>query len=251
MKKLMQSQHQPHNNNRILVLDTLRGIVILSMIGFHACYDMAYILGWSMPWFTVGPFQNIWRCSISWTFLLLAGWMTSCSRNNAKRALKYAAAALLVFIATTIASVDTAVNFGIIFCMAASTAVYALIKPVTKNLRTPVLASLSILLLILFLALQNIPHTTYEIEGFAWLGFPSPNFSSGDYYPMIPYTFLYLAGAFAAQGFSHARTDKQIYPAWMYNDYIHPLTVIGQHSLIIYLVHQPILMVIFMLIGQM
>lgn len=37
---------------RITVFDTIRGFTMLSMAGFHTCYDLAYLYGWKMPWFT-------------------------------------------------------------------------------------------------------------------------------------------------------------------------------------------------------
>lgn len=71
---------------RITIFDTVRGFTMISMAGFHACYDLAYLYGWDMPWFTQTVFQDIWRASISWVFLFIAGWMCTLSRNNAKRA---------------------------------------------------------------------------------------------------------------------------------------------------------------------
>ncbi len=67
---------------RITIFDTVRGFTMLSMAGFHACYDLAYLYGWDMPWFTETVFQDIWRASISWVFLFIAGWMCTLSRNN-------------------------------------------------------------------------------------------------------------------------------------------------------------------------
>lgn len=87
---------------RITIFDTVRGFTMISMAGFHACYDLAYLYDWDMTWFTQTVFQDIWRASISWVFLFIAGWMCTLSRNNAKRAAKYAAAALVVWIATTL-----------------------------------------------------------------------------------------------------------------------------------------------------
>lgn len=37
---------------RITIFDTVRGFTMISMAGFHACYDLAYLYGWNMPWFT-------------------------------------------------------------------------------------------------------------------------------------------------------------------------------------------------------
>lgn len=51
---------------RITIFDTVRGFTMISMAGFHACYDLAYLYDWDMPWFTQTVFQDIWRASISW-----------------------------------------------------------------------------------------------------------------------------------------------------------------------------------------
>lgn len=152
---------------RITVFDTIRGFTMLSMAGFHACYDLAYLYGWDMPWFTQTIFQDIWRASISWVFLLIAGWMCTLSRNNIKRAAKYAAAALVVWVATTLVSVDDSVNFGIIFCMAACTAIVALARPVLD--RVPAIWGITICL-ILFACTWSIPKAVYPIPYLAWLG---------------------------------------------------------------------------------
>lgn len=181
---------------RITVFDTIRGFTMLSMAGFHTCYDLVYLYGWDMPWFTQTIFQDIWRASISWVFLFIAGWMCTLSRNNIKRAAKYAAAALVVWLATTLVSVDDSVNFGIIFCMAACTAIVALTRPILDRVPT----SLGIpICLILFAFTWSIPKAVYPIPYLAWLGFPGPDFVSGDYYPLIPFLFMYLTGFFAAR----------------------------------------------------
>lgn len=67
---------------RITVFDTIRGFTMLSMAGFHACYDLAYLYGWKMPWFTQTIFQDIWRASISWVFLFIAGWMCTLAQQH-------------------------------------------------------------------------------------------------------------------------------------------------------------------------
>ena len=100
---------------RIVYFDTLRGLTIISMVAFHTTYDLAYLYGIDLPWFTSSIFQDIWRATISWTFLILAGWMTQHSRNNLKRGAMYAIAALVVFLVTSVASVDTPVSFGILY----------------------------------------------------------------------------------------------------------------------------------------
>lgn len=221
---------------RITIFDTVRGFTMISMAGFHACYDLAYLYGWNMPWFTQTVFQDIWRASISWVFLFIAGWMCTLSRNNAKRAAKYAAAALVVWIATTLVSVDDSVNFGIIFCMAACTAIIAFARPVLD--RVPTVWGIAICL-ILFACTWSIPKAAYPIPYLAWLGFPGPDFVSGDYYPLIPFFFMYLTGFFAAHA---ARKSSREAPAWAYENPIPALASLGRHALPFYLLHQPIIL---------
>lgn len=228
---------------RVAFFDSLRGFTIISMVAFHASYDAAYIYGFDLPWFTDPVFQAVWRASISWVFLLLAGWMTSFSRNNLKRAGIYAAAALVVFAATSVAVVDTPVNFGILYCMAACTLLAVVLRPVIDRLHP--LAGVA-LCLVLFVLTYSVPLVRYQVPGLAWLGFPSPAFASGDYYPLIPFAFMYLAGAFGARTFARYRPEG--YPDWMVAARVPMLARIGTLSLPIYLVHQPLLIAAFMVV---
>lgn len=165
-----------------------------------------------------------------------AGWMCTLSRNNAKRAAKYAAAALVVWIATTLVSVDDSVNFGIIYCMAACTAVTAVARPMLK--KVPSTWGIAICLA-LFAATWGIPKSTYSFPYLAWLGFPGPRFVSGDYYPIIPFIFMYLTGYFAART---AQRCEHPAPSWAYANPLPALASLGRHSLPFYLLHQPIIL---------
>lgn len=230
-------------SGRITVLDTLRGLTVASMVLFHACYDLAYLKGVPMPWFEGTALQTAWRCSISWTFLLLAGWMTGFSRSNLKRAGLYAAVAAAVYAVTALAAVDIPISFGIIFCMAASTALYAMASRGLLD-RIPPLTGL-VASLALFALLYQVPLHRYAVPGLAWLGLPSPSFASGDYYPIIPYTFMYLAGSFLGRAYTRAHGDRGAdgYPAWTRRDVCPPLTFLGRHSLLVYILHQPLVLI--------
>ncbi|WP_229056406.1 heparan-alpha-glucosaminide N-acetyltransferase [Collinsella sp. D33t1_170424_A12] len=239
-----ESSPSEHGSKRIKAFDTFRGLLLISMMCFHAAYDAAYLYDIPLPWFTCGPFQDIWRSSISWSFLLLAGWMTIHSRSNIKRAAQYAVASIAIYIVTSVASVDSPISFGIIFCMAASTLAYIALKPAICS-RDPL--PVGFLALGLFLLLKHIPDTIYSISGLEWLGFPSERFYSGDYYPIIPYTFLYIAGASFARAWSNAHAQGDLYPAGMYRWHLPIVTWLGSHSLAVYLVHQPLLLLLFTL----
>lgn len=146
---------------RVRFFDSLRGLSVLSMVGFHLCYDLRYLAGLSLPWFQ-GTFQDVWRASISWVFLFLAGVMSSYSRNNYRRAAKYGLFALAIFAVTAIAAVDDAISFGIIFCMAACTLVTAILE--TLRIRPGGLVA-GAACVAAFLALLHVP-TGYLDLGF-------------------------------------------------------------------------------------
>lgn len=239
----MTASTQGKKGQRIALFDTVRGMTVISMVAFHVTYDLVYLYGCNIPLFTQGPFQEIWRSSISWTFLLLAGWMTRLSRNNWRRAGVYALAAFTVYVATSLVAVDTPVSFGIIFCMAASTALFQLLKDLVDRFPATVGA---VAFLALFFLTQQVPKGIYEIPYLAWLGFPTAGFASGDYYPVLPFSFMYLAGSCIGRTFEERLQAG--YPAWMKSDYCPPLSWVGRKSLIIYLIHQPIAILILMLI---
>lgn len=232
----------PCTRHRVHAFDALRGYTVLSMIGFHTAYDLAYLYQIDMAWFTTGPFQELWRISISWVFLALAGWMTIHSRSNMRRGGQYACVAFLVWVVTAIADVDTPISFGIIYCMAACTLGYAVLErtALIRSSGPGACTAASAMCVALFLISYRVPHVRYEVQGLAWLGFPHEGFASGDYYPLIPFGFLYLASALAARAWR--QSSKGAYPTWLQRIHCAPLESIGRHALLLYVVHQPLVL---------
>lgn len=234
--------------------DVIRGFSVVSMVLFHLCYDLRYLYGYNLAFFQP-PFQDVWRCSISWTFLFVAGCMCSFSRNGLKRALRYLGVALAVFLVTTVAAVDTPINYGIIFCMGAST----LIEHVLSRCGiAPKGLAAAAVLFALFLFTQGVPHgyvgfavlrialpaSWYATPYLSALGLPGPNFASGDYYPIIPYTFMYLTGAAVGRHWK-----EHGYPSWMYSLSCKPLEAVGKAALPIYVLHQPLIIAVLELLA--
>ncbi|MDO4796405.1 MAG: heparan-alpha-glucosaminide N-acetyltransferase [Coriobacteriales bacterium] len=229
------------------LLDALRGFSLVSMVCFHLCYDLVYLYGVSIAWFRP-PLQDIWRSSISWTFLLLAGIMCSLSRSNLKRAAKYGAFALAIWLITSIAAVDAPINFGIIYCMAFSTFVVWVLERCHAVPCGP-LCALVFFVLFLFAyripqgyvgigpATFAVPRALYEGNALSFLGFPGPTFFSSDYYPPLPFTLLYLSGCSLGRWWR-----KTGFPSALTVYGCVPLEFIGRHSLLVYAIHQPVLL---------
>ena len=244
---------------RVHGYDALRGLAVVSMVLFHLCYDLAYLYGVELSWFG-SPLQDIWRASISWTFLLIAGIMCNYSSNNLKRAGRYLIVALIIYIVTSIAAVDTPISYGIIYCMGESTLVAWVLRRVGLG-RHPGKWCLLVgaILAALFLVCLGVPTGTFGLKAFggpyvtvpswpyksgilSWLGFPGPHFASGDYYTPIPFTLLFLAGMMLGRAFEALGTPKKL--KYMKSA---PLEFIGRHALEIYILHQPLVLGVLML----
>ena len=232
---------------RIGIFDAVRGLSVISMALFHLCYDLKFLSGFDLPWF-VPPFQDIWRASISWTFLFVAGCMCPLSRSNLKRGLQYGAVALAIWAVTLVASVDTPISFGIIYCMAACTLAAWALRSIGMLPRGRVAALVCLALFVLTLNISRgslgvgpltleLPGALYEVDFLPWLGIPGPHFSSGDYYPLLPYLFMYLCGA--ALG---SYWNERGYPEWARKERLAPVSLVGRHALLVYVVHQPVLL---------
>lgn len=254
------SQASLRVSSRVHGYDVIRGLAVISMVGFHFCYDLATLKGASIPWFRP-PFQDVWRASISWTFLIVAGVMCSYSRSNLRRGVRYLVLALVIFAVTIIAAVDTPISFGIIYCMGASTLCAWALDSVGAFPRGPRGLALSALVFaMLFVLCLGVPSGTigfapfggpflrltrvpYDSGFLSWLGFPGPHFSSGDYYPPLPFSLLYLSGVSLGRLFRSIGT-----PRWLRRLSCRPIEWVGRHALPVYVLHQPILLAITLLI---
>ena len=67
------------------------------------------------------------------------------------------------------------------------------------------------------------------------LGFPDENFFSTDYVPILPHIFMYWLGCGFYSILKERRVQLEYCPSKC-------LAAIGKHGLIIYLVHQPLLL---------
>lgn len=83
------------------------------------------------------------------------------------------------------------------------------------------------------------------IDELALIGFKSGSFHSADYFPLLPNIFVMIFGWFLYSWLRlHGREQ------WLLQGNVKVFTLPGRHSLLIYLLHQPVLMGICMLIFE-
>ena len=85
------------------------------------------------------------------------------------------------------------------------------------------------------LVLSTVPAELYRNDLTAYLGFPGPGFFSTDYFSLLPWLFLFLAGYFLHRLCAPAleRADPDILRC-------RPLCALGRWSLPVYMIHQPV-----------
>lgn len=240
---------------RYALLDTIRGVTLLSMIAFHGAWDLVYIYGvdWS---FYRGPYAYIWQQSICWTFIFLSGFCANLGKKHLKRGLMVFGGGLLVTIVTLVAMPENRVVFGVLTLLGSCMLLVALTERFLQKLPAGVgLLSSAVLFFLTrnvndgFLGFEGIrlvklPGILYQGLFQTYLGFPAPSFYSTDYFSLIPWLFLFMAGYYTCRMVKEkGRLSK---PAFLLR--IEPFAFLGRHSLLIYLLHQPLLYFLFMLL---
>ncbi len=254
---------------RLILLDEIRGLTLISMILYHFLWDLVYIAGISIPWYH-GTGAYVWQQSICRTFILLSGFCWSLGRHPLKRGLTVFLSGWLVTLVTLVFLPENRVVFGVLTLTGSA---MLLMIPADRLLRhiksfsaTVFLTGLSYFLFLLFLPAANgrLANFTglYTGEGFlrggpalpdglyggwfgAWLGFPGADFYSTDYFPMLPWFFLFLTGYLLHR---LCAIRELMGAAFLRKSHIPAAAFIGRHSLLFYLFHQPVLYGITMLI---
>ena len=233
---------------RYELLDTIRGIVLISMIIYHASWNFVYIYGMDWKWYkSQGAY--IWQQSICWTFILLSGFCFSLGKRHLKSGFMVFGSGLLVTIATLIAMPQNRVIFGVLTCIGSC----ILILTFTENLWRKIPAEIGIVLsFFVFLLSKNInsgwlglgnrkilefPGNWYKDYLTTYFGFPFPKFYSTDYFSLLPWLFLFVTGFYMYEILKkYGIMEKKFLQTG-----IVPFAFLGKHSLIIYLLHQPVI----------
>lgn len=228
------------------LLDTVRGVCILSMAAYHGMYDLVDIFGLPSAWYTGLP-GYIWQQSICWTFILLSGFCFSLGRRPLRRGLTVFGCGWVVTLVTVLFMPEEQIWFGVLTligsCMLLMVPLEKLLRHVPAGVGLAAAAAL-------FTLLRNVNRGTLGFEGWvlgtvpeglyrnlltAYIGFPPPDFFSTDYFSLLPWLFLFLTGYFLrrllAGPLERLDPDALRCP---------PLCALGRRSLPVYMLHQPV-----------
>ena len=145
---------------RIASLDALRGLTLVSMIAYHACWDLVYLFHADWDWYR-GTGAYIWQQSICWTFILLSGFCFSLGRRPLRRGLTVFGCGWVVTLVTVLFMPEEQIWFGVLTLIGSC---MLLMVPLEKLLRhVPVGVGLAASAA-LFTLLRNVNQGTLGFE---------------------------------------------------------------------------------------
>jgi uncharacterized membrane protein len=244
--KVIPSHQRAGPHGRIWEIDFLRGVAIILVVGYHLLFDLGEFVGIKrfLGWST-----NL--SSVAWTiaqhffaglFVLLSGTSSTLTRSNVRRGLRLLAVSFAVTIVTYIFDPASAIYFGILQCLAVSMLLYGAAFEKAGAFACAAWGTLVLGLTAVLPALRKI--SALRTDWLLPFGLTSPSFSSFDYFPLIPWLGVFLIGA--GLGKSVYASKRSLLPWRM------PRTFVdwaGRHSLIIYIVHQPVIMGVLYVFG--
>ncbi len=231
---------------RIILLDEIRGFAVICMVVYHSLYSLGYIFDyswavWLFEFFT--PLQPFFAS----LFIFISGFCAKLTRSNLRRGAILLVIAVLVNIFTIVFLPSNAIIFGVLNLLSICMLLAGLYDKLSHKL-PPLAGLIASVALYLFtygiangyfgiftLPLISIPDSWYQIKLLYPLGIRAAGMYSSDYFPLLPWVFVFAAGMFFGEMFL-----KHTHSEFIYKSHVPPFSAIGRHALWIYILHQPV-----------
>lgn len=230
--------------SRLAVVDFLRGLALIAMTVFHFIYDLEFFglkeLGYSDQfhwWFLA--------ITVAGSFLFLSGvslYLAHAHRIHwkpwARRIALIAFTAIAITVITSFITPARYINFGILHMIAAAGVIGL------AFLRIPwwLTAAAAV-------AILAIDHTVtiklLDVPALSWLGFVSQPPVASDFRPIFPWLAPALFGIATTKMCHQGNWLEVLATPRLDHLFGRSVQFIGRHSLIYYLLHQPILFALF------
>ena len=221
--------------NRIWELDALRGFCILCMIVVHVLFDLVFFAGVRLE-------LPLWYLAVQQyggaIFVVLSGCCATLGSRSVRRGLLVFACGMLISAVTAgmyllgMAGRDVIVWFGVLHLLG----VCMLLYPLFRGQPTAALLAESAVLIVAGYLLVNVTVQTPFLFPF---GLVTDSFVSSDYFPLLPQLGWFLLGV--CLGRTLYREKKTRLPGTFGTSaFARFFCFCGRHSLLIYLLHQPI-----------
>ncbi|MFY9259343.1 MAG: heparan-alpha-glucosaminide N-acetyltransferase [Gallionella sp.] len=216
-------------------VDGLRGGAIALMFFYHFCFDLNYF-HWMSVDFYHQPFWLNLRLLVVTLFLTLVGVSLVLAnplgvrwRAALPRLARLLGCAALVSVGSYAVFPESMIFFGVLhFIFIASAIGLLLLRGYWLNL---IVGSALILIGATF------QHAVFNHPALQWLGMMTYKPITEDYVPLLPWMGVVMLGMFLAR---HPVSEAWLKASWQVPDVLRGLTWAGRHSLLLYMLHQPI-----------
>jgi len=233
---------------RFWEIDFVRGLAIIKMVIFNYSYALAYL---GILFFREGlMFQG----AAAAVFIFLVGLSLTISYSRVKhkeskhiykkyfsRGLKVFGYGLLITLITFLTFPKATILFGVLHLIGISIILGQFFLRYNK-----LNFFLGILFVLLGFYLQSF---TFDTPWFLWLGLMPENFVTFDYFPIFPWFGVTLLGIYFGNLFYENGKRQFRIKDMSNNSIIRFLTFLGRKSLFIYLAHQPVLIILLLILG--
>ena len=228
-------------------MDEVRGFDLLLMVAFHGFYTAGYLFGFR-PAAWLFNFFNPVEPFFAGLFILICGISCRLSHSNWKRGGLLLAVAAVMSAFLFVFMRKEMIWFGILHFLAVSILLFALCRPLLDKIPPAWGVAACAVLTLITWWVPGYRGSQFGIPGL--LSFPIPESvqacgwlyplglglgEGADYFPLLPWLFLFWAGYFLHFCMGRARMEP------LRRSVCAPLGWLGRHSLGIYLLHQPVI----------
>tara|TARA_Y100000034_G_scaffold134695_2_gene203886 strand:+ start:4971 stop:5660 length:690 start_codon:yes stop_codon:yes gene_type:complete len=227
--------------SRFAELDFFRGSAILSMIIYHVFFQLWFFGIYSGD--VLSGWWYIFARSIAITFLLLVGISIVLSYHNRKsnfRNLYRGKIVLLSALAVSLVTFLTFSEYAIYFGVLHFIALMLLLSPLMVRLKVYPLAFLSIFSIMIGFWFKKL---IVESEYLFWTGLKSSAFKTFDYFPIFPWIGVVLLGVLLGKVYYRNAKSLDFFNFKVLNWF-------SRNSLLIYLIHNPLIYGLIRLVFQ-
>lgn len=246
----MRHKNKYHDRSeRFFEIDFLRGAAIILMVLYHLAFDL-YLFGYNISLIGSGYVKAVGAIA-GILFVFLVGFSLNISFSKSQSFDKYLKRGLFIFglgllitLATYLVYRDQYILFGVLHLIGISIVLAYFFRK---------LGNWNYLIGLIFISLGLfLKHKIFTFSSLLIFGFMPYGFNSLDYYPLLPWFGVVLIGlALGGNLYPKGKRSELVNAFRKIQPNILTKTMIflGRNSLIIYLIHQPILFAILKLIG--
>ena len=260
------------NKNRVWEVDFIRGFAVALLIFDHLMFLVSCVFG---PEWRHSSYNNIqffenfyffskdywysdlrefWEPMFAATFILISGVSTTFSKNNFKRGYFLLIISLLLSVISYYVMPDNFIHFGVLHLLSLCMLTWEFINRLFNGnkkaiVTTTLLISITFALYEHFIVKYNLPapNDFAVIFSKTWREQLNPNFSPGDFFPVLRNMSIFMLGASFGNIFY---SDKKSLIEKGNFIIFKPINFLGRHSLLFYIFPQLTFIIILAFISK-